>query len=281
MSDHDATPFTTTAGGSGIPGDLSFAGYRAAGDDESVRGNRAWWDENAAGYHDEHRRDLAGRLVWGPEGLDEGYAHLLGDVAGRTVLEVGAGAGDSSDWLRSQGARAVATDVSAGMLRTPPAGDVGEPAARLQCDARNLPFADGSFDIVFTAYGALPFIGDPERLHAEVGRVLRPGGRWVFSVTHPVRWAFPDDPGPGGLRVRRSYFDRTPYVETDARGEVAYAEHHRTIGDRVRELVTAGFVIEDLLEPEWPRDQGRTWGGWSPLRGRLIPGTAIFVVRKG
>ena len=31
---------------------------------------------------------------------------------------------------------------------------------------------------------------------AEAARVLRPGGRWVFSVTHPIRWAFPDDPGP-------------------------------------------------------------------------------------
>ena len=35
----------------------------------------------------------------------------------------------------------------------------------------------------------------------EVARVLRPGGRWVFSVTHPMRWAFPDDPGPEGLTV--------------------------------------------------------------------------------
>src|SRR5690349_23010429 len=34
----------------------------------------------------------------------------------------------------------------------------------------------------------------------EVARVLRPGGRWVFSVTHPVRWSFPDDPTEAGDR---------------------------------------------------------------------------------
>jgi predicted dinucleotide-binding enzyme len=61
----------------------------------------------------------------------------------------------------------------------------------------------------------------------------------VFSVTHPVRWAFPDDPGPAGLTVDRSYFDRTPYVERDADGTVLYAEHHRTLGERVADLVSA------------------------------------------
>jgi hypothetical protein len=107
--------------------------------------------------------------------------------------------------------------------------------------------------------------------------VLRPGGRWVFSITHPVRWSFPDDPGPRGLRVTRSYFDRTPYVETSADGAVSYAEHHRTLGDRVRSLTAAGFRLLDLVEPEWPEDLTAPWGGWSPLRGRLVPGTAIFV----
>ena len=71
----------------------------------------------------------------------------------------------------------------------------------------------------------------------EARRVLRPGGRWVFAVTHPLRWAFPDDPGPGGLIVAQSYFDRAPYVEVDAAGAPTYVEHHRTLGDRVRELV--------------------------------------------
>jgi hypothetical protein len=115
----------------------------------------------------------------------------------------------------------------------------------------------------------------------EVARVLRPGGRWVFAVTHPARWAFPDDPGPAGLTVTRPYFDRTPYVEEDVGGQVRYAEHHRTLGDRIRDIVAAGLVLEDLIEPEWPPDHGRAWGGWSPLRGQLIPGTAIFVTRRG
>ena len=52
------------------------------------------------------------------------------------------------------------------------------------------------------------------------------------------------------------------------------------MGDRVRELVGAGLQLVDLVEPEWPDGHDREWGQWSPLRGRLMPGTAIFVAQK-
>ena len=110
-----------------------------------------------------------------------------------------------------------------------------------------------------------------------MARVLRPGGRWVFAVCHPTRWAFADSPGPDGLTATMSYFDRSPYVEFDGDGQATYVEQHRTLGDRVRELVAAGFRLLDLIEPEWPEGLTQEWGQWSPLRGRLLPGTAIFV----
>lgn len=109
-------------------------------------------------------------------------------------------------------------------------------------------------------------------------RVLRPGGRFAFSVTHPTRWMFPDDPGEAGLTATQSYWDRTPYVEVDdASGVVAYVEHHRTLGDWVRLLSARDFRLVDLVEPEWPEQNDRVWGGWSRARGLLTPGTAIFV----
>jgi SAM-dependent methyltransferase len=156
----------------------------------------------------------------------------------------------------------------------------GIPVPVVQAHAGRLPFRDGSFDAACSAYGAIPFVADSAAVMREVARVVRPHGRWVFSTTHPIRWCFPDDPGPAGLVAREPYFDRTPYVELDSDGQVAYAEHHRTLGDRVREIVAAGFRLVDLVEPEWPDDHTRPWGQWSPLRGRIIPGTAIFVCEK-
>ena len=252
---------------------------RAADSQETARANRRWWDAQSPQYYAEHGAFLGDdQFVWCPERLDEADVHLLGDVAGRRVLEVGCGAAQCSRWLQAQGAQVVAGDLSLAMLQRSGLIDAGRDRSvpLVQTDAAGLPFADGVFDLACSAYGAVPFVADSAAVMREVARVLRPGGRWVFSVSHPLRWALPDDPGPAGLVVGSSYFDRTPYVEAADDGSAVYVEHHRTLGDRVREIVAAGLVLDDVIEPEWPPGHDGTWGGWSPLRGRLIPGTAIF-----
>jgi SAM-dependent methyltransferase len=265
--------------------DLGTVGVARAeiGTAESQRASRAWWDADADDYLAEHGGDIGDvDFVWCPEGLREADAHLLGDVSGLRVLEVGCGSAPCARWLATQGADPVALDLSGGMLRHAAslnrATGVGVPL--VQAGAERLPFADGAFDLACSAFGAVPFVAEPDRVMREVARVLRPGGRWVFAVNHPMRWMFSDDPGPDGLVVTQSYFDRTPYVEVDAAGRPTYVEHHRTLGDRVRDVVAAGLVLDDLVEPEWPAGRETVWGQWSPLRGALFPGTAILVCRR-
>ncbi len=252
---------------------------RSVGEAETRRANRSDWDRTADGYQAEHGdflRDVG--FVWCPEGLDEADARLLGDIAGKRVLEVGCGAGQCGRWLVAQGASVVGFDLSLRQLQHSRRidSDSGVALPVVCATATEIPLADVAFDLAFSAFGALPFVLDAERVLREVARVLRPGGRFVFSVSHPTRWTLPDDPSAAGLTVTTSYFDRSPYVEQDESGEVTYVEHHRTMGDWVRAIRAAGFELYDLVEPEWPEDHERTWGGWSRERGLLTPGTAIF-----
>lgn len=258
---------------------------RAVDEAESRRANGPDWDRYADEYQATHGEFLGDvGFVWGPEGFTEAEAGVLGDVADRDVLEVGSGAGQCSRWVRARGGRAVGLDLSLRQLQHSRRIDeeTGVVVPSVRATATALPFRDASFDVVFSSFGALQFISDLEVAVAETARVLRPGGRYAFSITHPTRWMFADDPSEAGLVASQSYWDRTPYVEVDdASGEVSYVEHHRTLGDWVAVLSGAGFVITDLLEPEWPEGHDRVWGGWSQVRGRLTPGTAVFGATRG
>ena len=90
---------------------------RQAGDAETVRANRGWWDDNADWYQTEHGDYLGdARFLWSPEGVYEDEAGLLGPVSGRRVLEVGCGAAQCARWLVKQGADVVGFDLSARQL---------------------------------------------------------------------------------------------------------------------------------------------------------------------
>lgn len=247
--------------------------------DETRSANRRWWNQAAPAYLNEHGQDLGlTDFLWCPEGLRESDARLLGEVAGRSVLEVGCGSAPCARWLTARGAVPVGLDLSDGMLAR--AAEYGRQSGLavplVQADVTALPFAAASFDLACSAFGGLPFVADAKAALAEVARVLRPGGRFVFSVTHPFHWVFPDDSDPAHLTVTGSYFDRRPYVELDVEGRPMYVEHHRTTGDWIRYLVAAGFAVDDLVEPEWQPGRDVVWGHWSAGRAALVPGTAIF-----
>src|SRR3954466_9126248 len=131
---------------------------RAVTDAESRVASRRWWDLDADDYQDEHGAFLGDvDFVWCPEGVREADARLLGEIRGKRVLELGAGAAAGARWLDGQGADAVALDLSAGMLRhaRKAAERSGVRVPLVQADALALPFATSAFDVVCTAFGAI------------------------------------------------------------------------------------------------------------------------------
>jgi SAM-dependent methyltransferase len=108
---------------------------------------------------------------------------LLGDVAGKELLEIGTGYGELTSWLAARGARVTTRDVSPGMVEL--ARRVArrrglEESIRFEVGpGEMLPHEDGSFDLVF-GHDVLHHMDLP-RAAGEIRRVLRGGGRAVFA----------------------------------------------------------------------------------------------------
>ena len=108
---------------------------------------------------------------------------LLGDVRGRTVLDVGCGDGDLAVELWRRGAIVTGIDASREMVeaaRTRATQD-GADISFLVGEAASIPFDPERFDVV-VAVTILCFVADAAPMFREIARVLRPGGTFIFSV---------------------------------------------------------------------------------------------------
>lgn len=129
-------------------------------------------------------------------------ARAAGVGAGQRVLDVGSGVGGAARSLaREFGCHVTGVDLTeeycrAGEMLTRRLG-LDHLVDHRQADATELPFADGSFDVVWTEHAAMN-IADKPRLYREMSRVLKPGGTLAIydvlagpsgPVLFPVPWA--------------------------------------------------------------------------------------------
>ena len=150
-------------------------------------------------------------------------AELVAGFSPGSVLETAAGSGVVTRALAPKlgpNARYVVTDLNQPMLDYAASRQAPDPRIEWrQADALALPFSDASFDVVCCQFGAMFF---PHRVagYAEARRVLRPGGRFVFSVwdrieenafaddvTNAVATVFPQDPPRFLARTPHGYHD--------------------------------------------------------------------------
>ena len=142
---------------------------------EGRRAIEAYYDDYASWYEAERREGYYGVVN------DLEFGAVAEAVVGGDVLEIGCGTGLILERTAKVARRAIGIDLSSGMARFS-ATRKGLTVA--QASATDLPFADGSFDVVYS-FKVLPHVPDLGAAIAEIRRVLRPGGRAFVEVYNP------------------------------------------------------------------------------------------------
>jgi malonyl-CoA O-methyltransferase len=197
-------------------------------------------------------------------------------VSAATILDLGSATGASARALRQRFRRAVviAVDISLSMLERSARGSGWfrkQPA--VQADAAQLPLADHSVDLVFSNL-LLPWVDQRDRVFAEVARVLRKEGLFVFSTLGPDSLAglrhapFADMHDVGDELVRSGL--RDPVLDVD-RLTVNYSDKPALARD-LAAIGAGGCMPPDIdhLDVELELVYGHCWGaGLVPARGEF------------
>ncbi len=242
--------------------------------------NVAGWDAISKAYQEEIFGDRFGTaLMWSWPSLSEDDLQLLGDISGQRALVLGCGGGQDVVALEKLGAIAVGIDASSRQIeyaRKYAQRHEAINSSFVEGTVEDLSrFDDASFDLAVSAR-MLNYVERIEETLRETARVLKPGGRFVFSVRHPFDAATADGPPYG---VQSSYWatehDWTWRIGDDASGE--FRQWFWTVSQWFEMLHEAGFFVEQLLEPQEPPADAT---GDDGAKKRLVPYTLIVKASK-
>jgi len=153
---------------------------------KTVELNRRSWDTISAQYQ-ANTRISTDDVHYGPMAPGERELGLLGDVTGKRVIEIGCGGGQNSIALTIRVATCVGIDPSPAQIAHARglALENGVEVQFMEGMAEDLSaFPDGHFDIALSSH-AFGYVTDLRRAYDEAWRVLRPGGLFVFCLSHP------------------------------------------------------------------------------------------------
>lgn len=244
-----------------------------------VEQTRAYWNKISAEYQKQHASQL-GKVepTWGVWAIPERELGILGDVAGKDVLEFGCGGAQWSIALARRGARMTGLDLSSEQLRHARqfVAEEGLDITLVEGNAERTPFAEASFDIVFCDHGAMTF-ADPRKTVPEAARILRPGGLFAFNIATPFLDVAMDRATEKVTdRFLVDYFDMP--VWQDEAGQTTF---HFGYAEWIRLFRRSGLAIDDLVEIRPKETAITTYEGYAPLEwARRYPAEHIWKLRR-
>jgi SAM-dependent methyltransferase len=175
---------------------------------------------------------------------------LAGDVGGLRLLEVACGQGRVARELTRRGAELTGLDISRVLLARALAYEEREPLGihYTYADVAAGDLLEGRlFDGVVCNYG-LTDIDDLDGALANVARLLRPGGWFVFSLTHPC---FPgwDDDAPSSWPPDQGYHREGWWLAGNSGYRGRVGSNHRMLSTYLNALAAHGLALEQVTEP--------------------------------
>jgi ubiquinone/menaquinone biosynthesis C-methylase UbiE len=203
-----------------------------------------------------HESRISGRLFNEYLEVPTTFSLIPKELSGNVVLDAGCGSGFYARRLGDMGAKVIAVDISEKMIEIAKA----ETPESMFIDYRignlyHLDLKDELIDLIVCNY-VLENLEDLNAVFHEFYRVLKTGGRCIFSISHPFR--------AHSLREKKEGMEQwmlTNYFEAGSRisdlgGGLKVKKYKRTISQYINSAIQAGFQISQLIEAQ-PIEEGK------------------------
>ncbi len=205
-------------------------------------------------FFEQYKKMNRSRL--GLEGAGEWYVlkRMLPDFTGKAVLDLGCGFGWHCRYAIENGAISViGIDISEKMLQQAREMNHLEGIEYFRKPLEEADYPSGKFDIILSSL-TFHYVESVDILFKNIYKWLKPGGRFVFSVEHPVFTSFGTQDWIYGEMGEKLYWPVDNYFLEGKREAVFLGEkvvkYHRTLTTYLTGLLQHGFTINEIVEPK-------------------------------
>lgn len=239
---------------------------------------RDWWNAWSEQFQEEGDIDVA--VAFGPGAETGNDLGLLGELTGTNAIEMGCGGAQFGLAVAERGADVTGVDISEAQLEhARNLADEREQEIELVeesvTDMQSI--ADEAYDLAFSAW-AFQWVEDLRACFEEAYRVLKPDGRFVFSVDHPYYKILDAETH----EFEKSYFDESPRRTYSENFDAEMVVYRRKVSEVVNLLIDTGFVFEEMREPghDDPEEYDYDFGSFVPELMAKAPPTVVYAARK-
>lgn len=248
---------------------------------------KRWWNNNSRDYQ-EFFNIPTDDIFYGPFCPPESELKLidLKKIKNYKVLELGCGGGQISIYLSKNGAVCEGVDLSEKQI------EYADKLSSIQSTKTKFYvrssddlgiFEDNSFDFVISVF-SFQYIENLDKLFKEIRRVLKPGGRLIFSFDHPFYTLLSTE----NLKLVKNYHKlglerniKTEDVVGNSINNDRFLCFFRKIEDYCKSIKKAGLILKDIIEPEYSNSKTNPWSKiYSNKLAKLVPATIIIEVYK-